>query len=83
MNETQVKAIIQQQLPHLLAQDPELRGFILRTVSEYYAGKQETESRFDRILDELQRDREEQARKWDKQTRKWDEQTRKWDEWGS
>lgn len=79
MNETQVKTIIQQQLPHLLAQDPELRVFILRTVSEYYAGKQETESRFDRILDELRSDREEQARKWDEQTRKWDEQDQKWD----
>ncbi len=46
----------------------------MRTVSEYYAGKQETDSKFDRILAELQRDREEQARKWDEQNRKWDEQ---------
>ncbi|PNK05634.1 PD-(D/E)XK nuclease family protein, partial [Cylindrospermopsis raciborskii] len=44
-----------------------------------------------RVLNELQRDREEQARKWDEQNRKfdafqaeqaqkWDEQNRKWDE---
>jgi hypothetical protein len=57
-----------------------VRDFILRTVSEYYASKPETESKFDRILAELQRDREEQACKWDEQNRKWDEQNRKWDE---
>ncbi len=80
MNETEVKAIIQQELPHLLAQDPLVRDFVLRTVSEYYASKPETESRFDRVLNELERDRQEQARKWDEQNRKWDEQNRKWDE---
>ncbi|MEB3312831.1 MAG: DUF3782 domain-containing protein [Cyanobacteriota bacterium] len=63
-----------------MAQDPLVRDFILRTVSEYYASKPETESKFDRVLAELQRDREVQARKWDEQNRKWDEQNRKWDE---
>ena len=84
MTETEVKALIQQTLPQLLAQDPLVRDFVLRTVSEYYAGKQETESRFDRVLNELERDRQEQARKWDEQNCKWDEfnqeQARKWDE---
>ncbi len=40
--------------------------------------------KFDRVLNELQRDREEQARKWDEQNRKFDafqaEQAHKWDE---
>ena len=31
-------------------------------------------------MNELKRDREEQARKWDEQNRKWDEQNHKWDE---
>jgi hypothetical protein len=68
MTETEIKTIIQRKLPHLIADDPLIRDFILRTVSNYYAGKQETESKFDRILAELQRDREEQARKWDEQS---------------
>jgi hypothetical protein len=80
MTETEIKKIIRQQLPELISQDPQIRDFILRTVSEYYTPKQETDSKFDRILAELQRDREEQARKWDEQNRKWDEQNRKWDE---
>ncbi len=69
MTETEIKNIIQQQLPELISKDPLIRDFILRTVSEYYAPKQETESKFDRILAELQRDREEQARKWDENNR--------------
>jgi hypothetical protein len=77
MTETEIKTIIQQELPSLIAQDPLIRDFILRTVSDYYAGKQETESNFDRIMTELQRDREEQSRKWDEESRKWEEQSRK------
>jgi hypothetical protein len=80
MEQSDVIAIIQKELPQLMAQEPQVREFILRTVSDYYAGRQETDSKFDRILAELQRDREEQARKWDEQNRKWDEQNRKWDE---
>jgi hypothetical protein len=74
MQQSEVITLIQQELPKLIAQEPLVRDFILRTVSEYYAGKQETESKFDRILAELQRDREEQAHKWNEQNRKWDEQ---------
>lgn len=69
MTEAEIKTIIQQELPNIIAEDPLIRDFILRTVSNYYAGKQETESKFDRILAELQHDREEQARKWDEQNR--------------
>ncbi len=91
MTENELKNLIQQQLPELISSDPSVRDFILRTVSEYYAPKQETESKFDRILNELARDREEQARKWDENNRrldefihqqelKWQENNRKWDE---
>lgn len=69
MQQSEVITLIQQELPKLITQEPLVRDFVLRTVSEYYAGKQETESKFDRILAELQRDRDEQAHKWDKQQR--------------
>ena len=71
MAEIDITNLIREQLPKLIAQEPLVRDFVLRTVSDYYAGKQETESKFDRILAELQRDREEQARKWDENNRKW------------
>jgi hypothetical protein len=80
MNETEIKDIIRQNLPEMLAQDPLVRDFVLRTVSNYYAVKSESDSKFDRILAELQLDREEQTRKWDENNRKWDENNRKWDE---
>ncbi|NET58047.1 MAG: hypothetical protein F6K47_18395, partial [Symploca sp. SIO2E6] len=60
MTEEEIKALIHQELPTVLQQDRDLRDFVLRTVENYYAGKQETESRFDQILAELRRDREEQ-----------------------
>jgi hypothetical protein len=84
MVETEIRDLIRRELPHLIAEDPGIRDFILRTVSEYYTPRDEFSDRFDRILAELQRDREEQRLKWDEQNRKWDEQrledARKWEE---
>jgi hypothetical protein len=80
MEQSDIIAIIQQELPKLIAEAPQVRDFVLQTVSEYYTGKQETESKFDRVLAELQRDREEQARKWDENTRRWDEDAHRWNE---
>ena len=73
VTERQVKAIILRELPAIVERDPQVRDLILRLSQEQFADKRETESRFDRVLDELRRDREEQARKWDEQNRKWDE----------
>jgi hypothetical protein len=83
----QIKTLIQEQLPTIIAEDPSIRDFILRTVSEYYSPKRETDIKFqqftervDRILDRLERDREEQARRWEENVRRWEENDRKWDE---
>jgi hypothetical protein len=62
---------IKRELPALLRSDPTLRRFILDLTREIYADRRQTEDRFDRILDELRSEREEQARKWDEQNRKW------------
>ncbi len=63
-NEIEIKNLIKQELPSLI-QDQEIRGLILQTVADYFASKQETESRFDQVLEELRCDRLEQTRKWD------------------
>ncbi len=87
----QVKAIILQELPAILEQDADVRQLILRLAQQHFANRGKTESRFDRVLEELRRDREEQNRKWDENqralkamqdeaNRKWEEQNRKWDE---
>lgn len=84
MQEYDVKTLLLRELPELLEHDPQIRESIWRLVTPYFAPRQETESRFDRLLNELQRMREESERKWDEQRkeseRKWDEQQRKWEE---
>jgi hypothetical protein len=55
----EVKQIIRQELPNAIATDPAIGDFILQTVSRYYATRTEMDDKFDRILGELQRDREE------------------------
>jgi hypothetical protein len=65
---------LRQELPGWLREDREFCQWILNIA------RSETENRFDRLLDELRRDREAQERKWDEQNRKWEEQTRKSDE---
>ena len=71
---------LRQELPRWLQEDLEFRQWILNLARNQFADRIETESRFDRLLDELRRDREAQERKWEEQNRKWDEQNRKWDE---
>ncbi|HFQ94799.1 MAG TPA: DUF3782 domain-containing protein [Anaerolineae bacterium] len=65
METQQLTQLIKQELPEILRQDREMRQWVIELPQERYADKKETESRFDRILDELRRDREEQSRKWE------------------
>jgi hypothetical protein len=91
MENQQLTQLIRRELPGILRRDREMREWVLSLTRERYADKGETESRFDRVLDELRRDREENTRKWEQnqqelrvlreeQNRKWEEQNRKWDE---
>ena len=79
MENQQVIELIRRELPGLLRQDPALREWVIDLTRERYAGKGETQSNFDRVLEELRRDREENARKWDENVRKWEKQDRKWE----
>ena len=72
----EVKRIIIAKLPELMKVDPDIRNFILNVTRESYPSKRETESRFDRIMDELKRDREARDKKWDAQDKKWEENQR-------
>jgi hypothetical protein len=78
-----VKQNVKDEIPKLVRSDKRIRKFVLdlyREVTQEKADKKETESRFDRILEELKKDREEQSRKWDEESRKWEEQNGRWDE---
>ncbi len=72
MENQSIKQVIMQELPAIIQRDPEIQRFILQLSREHFADKAETESRFDRLLDELRRDREEQTRKWEEDSRRWE-----------
>jgi hypothetical protein len=76
MENQQLREIIMRELPGILQRDREVRDFILDLSRQHFADRGETESRFDRLLDELRRDRERQDRKWEEQNRKWEENQR-------
>jgi hypothetical protein len=80
MNASEVREIIREEVPKLLQEDEETQQKVFQLARPQFADKQVTESRFDRILEELQRDREEDRRKWDEQNRKWWENQRVLDE---
>ncbi len=73
MDTSTLKKTIKEELPRLLREDPSLSDYILRLTREVYADKDQTQKSISEILDEMRRDREENARKWDEQNRKWDE----------
>jgi len=84
MSVAQIKQIIRRELPAIMREDVEMQQFILHLTRTQFADKAETESRFDRLLDELRRDREEQSRRWDENQealrRDREEQSKRWDE---
>lgn len=70
MDTQTVKEIIKKELPALVKSDENIRQFILLLLKEQVKEKTdqiETEmgSRFDRLLEELKKDREDQNRKWE------------------
>jgi hypothetical protein len=71
-----VKSIIQAELPKIVKTDPEIQDLVLDLARAHFASKEETESRFDRVMNRMERDRQEQRRQWDawiaEDRRKWD-----------
>jgi hypothetical protein len=80
-----IKKLIKQELPGLIKKDRKIREWIIQLTKEQLLEKTneietKTESKFDRLLEELKKDREEQTKKWEEQNRKWEEQNKKWEE---
>ena len=76
----EIKKVIVTELPGMMQRDPEIRAFIMDLTKERYADRVDTKSRFDRIMDELKRDREASEKKWEEQNRRWESQEKKWEE---
>ena len=69
MEKQEIVQLVKEQLPALLEESPELERWIERLTAQRYANRQQTESRFDQLMEELRRDREEQSRKWAEQNK--------------
>jgi hypothetical protein len=69
-NNQNIKRLIKQELPGLMKKDRKIREWILQLTKEQLTEKAneietKTESKFDRLLEELKKDREEQNKKWE------------------
>lgn len=80
MQEESMKEQVKRELPKWLRTDPAFRRVILDITRDEFADKGQTEGRFEAMLAELARNREEQARKWDEQQQRWDADQKKWNE---
>jgi len=67
MQDKTLKAQIKRKLPDWLRDDPAFRSLVMDLAREEFADKRQTEGRFEAMLAQLARDREEQTRKWDEQ----------------
>ncbi len=85
LTEQDVRALILRELPRLLETDAEVQQILLRQLRSEFAGRQESESRFEQILQELQQDRQEQRRQWEEykaqQAQRLEEFRRQWEEY--
>ena len=86
MTKAEIRQVIKNELPDLFLEDEEIRELIIRISASRFAGKDETTDRFDRILEELRRTREEDSRRWEesrkdseKYDRLWEESREKWE----
>ncbi len=78
--ENKIRELIIRELPKLITQDPELHNWVWNIVHEHSPARAEVESRFDKVLAELQRMREESERRWEEDRRRWEENQKRWEE---
>ncbi|HLE88030.1 MAG TPA: DUF3782 domain-containing protein [Candidatus Brocadiaceae bacterium] len=65
MKTKDIRDIILKELPALLEQDREVREFLEQLFKDRFADREKTEDRFNKILKELDEDRETQNRRWE------------------
>lgn len=86
MNISEIKQLLETEVPVILQESPGFKEWLQDFIRRQTVSKESFDERFDRMMNELAADRENQRRHWDEQEIKWQEQNRKWDEqnrkWG-
>ena len=80
MNISEIKQLLETEVPVMLQESPGFREWLQDFIRRQTVSKESFDERFDRMMNELAADRENQRRHWDEQERKWEEQNRRWDE---
>jgi hypothetical protein len=82
MRDEEVVTLIRQRLPELMRTDPEIRGWILDLGREYFAGRAQTDARFEQMLAELRQEREDWNRRFEEEredrNRRFEEERAEW-----
>jgi len=86
MENQELKEIVLRELPNLI-QNTAFKELVLQITQTQYANKVETESRFDRMMDELVKNRQlleqkmrEDQKKWEENNQRWRENNKQWEE---
>ena len=81
MEAESVKAVVRecilQEFPLMVEKEPAIRESLIRIA--WFADRDKTEDRFERLFQELKDGREEQNKKWEENTKRLDEQSRNWE----
>jgi hypothetical protein len=81
---TDPREIVKREFPLLVREDAEIQESILRLSRQEFAPKRLVDERFDRMFEQMERDREEDKRKWEENQaelrRLGEESERKWEE---
>lgn len=64
MADQEIKEIIRQELPEILQTDTTVQRILQELMGQRFAGRWETDNRFEVLLEEYRKDRDEQNRKW-------------------
>ena len=80
MNKNELRQYLAEELPVMIEENPNIQKSIYLVFRPDFAQKDKTDERFDRMLEELKKDREANNKKWEESSRKWEESSRKWDE---
>lgn len=75
-----IKSLVRKELPKLVKQDAAIRALVIELGEKKFADKKLTEDRFDKMLAELARDREENNKRWQEAKQRWEESNRSWNQ---
>jgi len=76
-DKTELREYLTKELPVIMEENPDIQRTIFLISQKRFADKDRTDERFDKMLEELKKDREENNRKWEEQNQRFDQ---KWEE---